>query len=172
MSGRSHEQGLQDLKQLGNQDTQYKDDYAPEVLEVVDNLHSDRDYFVKFNCPEFTSLCPITGQPDFATMYISYIPNQKIVESKSLKLYLFSFRNHGDFHEDCVNIIMNDLIQLLDPRYIEVWGKFTPRGGISIDPWCNYGKPGTKYEEMATHRLINHDLNPEKKLIIVKGDCI
>ncbi len=162
MSGRSHEQGLQDLKQLGNQDTQYKDDYAPEVLEVVDNLHSDRDYFVKFNCPEFTSLCPITGQPDFATMYISYIPNQKIVESKSLKLYLFSFRNHGDFHEDCVNIIMNDLIQLLDPRYIEVWGKFTPRGGISIDPWCNYGKPGTKYEEMATHRLINHDLNPEK----------
>ncbi|PWU69818.1 preQ(1) synthase [Gracilibacillus dipsosauri] len=162
MSGRSHEQGLQDLKQLGNQDTQYTDDYAPEVLEAVDNLHSDRDYFVKFNCPEFTSLCPITGQPDFATMYISYIPNQKIVESKSLKLYLFSFRNHGDFHEDCVNIIMNDLIQLLDPRYIEVWGKFTPRGGISIDPWCNYGKPGTKYEEMATHRLINHDLNPEK----------
>jgi 7-cyano-7-deazaguanine reductase len=86
-------------------------------------------------------------------MYISYIPDKKIVESKSLKLYLFSFRNHGDFHEDCVNIIMNDLIKLMDP---------TPRGGLSIDPYCNYGKPGTKFEEMATHRLMNHDLYPEK----------
>ena len=75
---------------------------------------------------------PITGQPDFATIYISYIPNVKMVESKSLKLYLFSFRNHGDFHEDCMNIIMNDLIELMDPHYIEVWGKFTPRGGISM----------------------------------------
>ena len=162
MSGRKNTEGLNDLTLLGNQNTQYPSDYAPQVLEAVDSLHSNRDYFVKFNCPEFTSLCPITGQPDFATMYISYIPDKKIVESKSLKLYLFSFRNHGDFHEDCVNIIMNDLIQLLDPRYIEVWGKFTPRGGISIDPWCNYGKPGTKYEEMANYRLMNHDLNPEK----------
>lgn len=162
MSGRSHEQGLKDLTLLGNKENNYATDYSPEILESVDNIHSNRDYFVKFNCPEFTSLCPITGQPDFATMYISYIPDQKIVESKSLKLYLFSFRNHGDFHEDCVNIIMNDLIELLNPRYIEVWGKFTPRGGISIDPWCNYGRPGTKYEEMAMHRLMNHDLNPEK----------
>ncbi|TCP23418.1 7-cyano-7-deazaguanine reductase [Scopulibacillus darangshiensis] len=162
MSGRNHEEGLKDLTLLGNQHTQYAMTYAPEVLEAVDNLHADRDYFVKFNCPEFTSLCPLTHQPDFATMYISYIPDKKIVESKSLKLYLFSFRNHGDFHEDCVNIIMNDLIKLLDPRYIEVWGKFTPRGGISIDPWCNYGRPGTKYEEMANVRLMNHDLYPEK----------
>lgn len=162
MSGRKNTEGLEDLTLLGNQNTQYPSDYAPKVLESVDSLHSNRDYFVKFNCPEFTSLCPITGQPDFATMYISYIPDKKIVESKSLKLYLFSFRNHGDFHEDCVNIIMNDLIKLLDPRYIEVWGKFTPRGGISIDPWCNYGKPGTKFEEMANYRLMNHDLNPEK----------
>lgn len=121
MSGRSHEEGLKDLTLLGNQGTKYSYDYAPEVLEAVDNLHANRDYFVKFNCPEFTSLCPLTNQPDFATMYISYIPDKKIVESKSLKLYLFSFRNHGDFHEDCVNIIMNDLITLLDPRYIEVW---------------------------------------------------
>lgn len=162
MSGRNHDEGLKDLTLLGNQGTKYSFDYAPEVLESVDNLHSTRDYFVKFNCPEFTSLCPITNQPDFATMYISYIPDKKIVESKSLKLYLFSFRNHGDFHEDCVNIIMNDLIELLDPRYIEVWGKFTPRGGISIDPWCNYGRPGTKYVEMADFRLMNHDLYPEK----------
>lgn len=117
---------------------------------------------MKFNCPEFTSLCPITGQPDFATIYISYIPNIKMVESKSLKLYLFSFRNHGGFHEDCVNTILNDLVELMEPRYIEVWGKFTPRGGISIDPYVNYGIPNTQYEEMARYRLLNHDLYPEK----------
>lgn len=149
------------LKQLGSK-TKYSMDYAPEVLETFVNKHPDNDYFVKFNCPEFTSLCPITGQPDFATIYISYIPDKLMVESKSLKLYLFSFRNHGDFHEDCVNIIMKDLIKLMEPRYIEVWGKFTPRGGISIDPYCNYGKKGTTFEEMARQRLMWHDMNPEK----------
>ena len=149
------------LKQLGSK-TKYSMDYAPEVLETFVNKHPDNDYFVKFNCPEFTSLCPITGQPDFATIYISYIPDKFMVESKSLKLYLFSFRNHGDFHEDCVNIIMKDLIKLMEPRYIEVWGKFTPRGGISIDPYCNYGKKGTTFEEMARQRLMWHDMNPEK----------
>lgn len=149
------------LKHLGSK-TEYSMDYAPEVLEVFENKHPDNDYFVKFNCPEFTSLCPITGQPDFATIYISYIPDRLMVESKSLKLYLFSFRNHGDFHEDCVNIIMKDLIKLMKPRYIEVWGKFTPRGGISIDPYCNYGMPDTKYEDIALKRLMWHDLNPEK----------
>lgn len=153
---------MQEVTLLGNQGTQYKFGYAPEILESFDNKHPGRDYFVKFNCPEFTSLCPVTGQPDFGVMYISYIPDIKMVESKSLKLYLFSFRNHGDFHEDCVNIIMNDLISLMNPRYIEVWGKFTPRGGISIDPYCNWGRPGTKYEAMAEHRLINHDMYPEK----------
>ena len=151
----------EELTLLGNKNTQYKSDYAPEVLETFTNKHPDNDYFVKFNCPEFTSLCPITGQPDFANITISYIPNIKMVESKSLKLYLFSFRNHGDFHEDCVNIIMKDLIKLMDPKYIEVWGRFTPRGGISIDPYCNYGKPGTKWEEIAWNRLSNHDMLPE-----------
>ena len=149
------------LKQLGNK-TKYSMDYAPGVLETFENKHPDNDYFVKFNCPEFTSLCPITGQPDFATIYISYIPDKLMVESKSLKLYLFSFRNHGDFHEDCVNIIMKDLIRLMQPRYIEVWGKFTPRGGISIDPYCNYGKEGTAFEDMAKQRLLWLDMNPEK----------
>ncbi|MBM7540947.1 preQ(1) synthase [Amphibacillus cookii] len=153
---------LTDLSLLGNQETTYNFDYTPEVLETFDNKHPNRDYFVKFNCPEFTTLCPKTNQPDFGTIYVSYIPDQKMVESKSFKLYLFSFRNHGDFHEDSINIIMNDLIELMEPRYIEVWGKFTPRGGISIDPFCNYGKPNTKYEEMATHRMLNHDLYPEK----------
>ena len=86
--------------------TAYRQDYAPEVLEAFTNKHPENDYWVRFNCPEFTSLCPITGQPDFAEIRISYLPDVKMVESKSLKLYLFSFRNHGDFHEDCVNIIM------------------------------------------------------------------
>ena len=134
---------LQGVTLLGNQKTKYPQDYAPEMLETFINKHQDHDYFVKFNCPEFTSLCPMTGQPDFATIYISYVPDVKMVESKSLKLYLFSFRNHGDFHEDCVNII-------------------TPRGGISIDPYTNYGKPGTMWEQVATERLVHHDLYPEK----------
>jgi 7-cyano-7-deazaguanine reductase len=146
---------------LGNQNTKYADDYAPEVLETFANKHTENDYFVKFNCPEFTSLCPITGQPDFANIVISYVPQEKMVESKSLKLYLFSFRNHGDFHEDCINIIMKDLIRLMEPKYIEVWGRFTPRGGISIDPYCNYGKPGTQWEKVAQDRLFHHDLYPE-----------
>ena len=153
---------LQGVTLLGNQKTKYPQDYAPEMLETFINKHQDQDYFVKFNCPEFTSLCPMTGQPDFATIYISYVPDVKMVESKSLKLYLFSFRNHGDFHEDCVNIIMKDLIKLMDPKYIEVWGKFTPRGGISIDPYTNYGKQGTMWEQVATDRLVHHDLYPEK----------
>ena len=117
---------------------------------------------MKFDCPEFTSLCPMTGQPDFATVYISYVPDEKLVESKSLKLYLFSFRNHGDFHEDCVNIILEDLIKLMNPKYIEVWGKFTPRGGICIDPYCNYGKMGTEWALVAKERLHMHDMYPEK----------
>ena len=135
------------LKTLGKK-TEYKSDYAPEVLETFQNKHPENDYWVQFNCPEFTSLCPITGQPDFAEIKIMYIPGERMVESKSLKLYLFSFRNHGDFHEDCVNV--------MDPKYIEVIGLFTPRGGISIYPYSNYGRPGTKYEHLAEQRLLNH----------------
>ena len=143
------------LQALGRK-SQIPDNYAPEVLEAFENLHPERDYWVQFNCPEFTSLCPITGQPDFAEIRILYSPDRRMVESKSLKLYLFSFRNHGDFHEDCVNIIMNDLIKLMDPRYIEVVGLFVPRGGISIYPYANYGRPSTKYEQMAEQRLVNY----------------
>lgn len=149
---------LNEQLSLLGQKTVYKDDYAPEVLEAFDNKHPENDYWVRFNCPEFTSLCPITGQPDFAEIRISYIPKVKMVESKSLKLYMFSFRNHGAFHEDCVNIIMKDLIRLMDPKYIEVTGIFTPRGGISIYPYCNYGEAGTKFEEMANYRLMNHNM--------------
>lgn len=148
------------LKNLG-QTTTYTFEYNPEILESFPNKHPQNDYMVKFNCPEFTSLCPITGQPDFATIYIGYMPDGNLVESKSLKLYLFSFRNHGAFHEDCINVILKDLVALMDPKYIEVWGKFLPRGGLSIDPYCNYGKPNTKYVQMAEYRMLNHDLSPE-----------
>lgn len=143
------------LTLLGNKKTEYRDDYAPEVLETFVNKHPNNDYMVTFNCPEFTSLCPITGQPDFARIIINYIPNEKMVESKSLKLYLFSFRNRGDFHEDCVNIIMKDLVKLMRPKYLEVKGIFTPRGGISIYPFANYGEKGTKYEKIAEERLFD-----------------
>lgn len=133
------EKELGGITLLGNQGTQYPMDYNPALLETFDNKHEGREYVVTFDCPEFTTLCPKTGQPDFGHIYISYIPRTKMVESKSLKLYLFSFRNHGDFHEDCVNIILNDLWELMDPMYIEVKGIFMPRGGISIYPFANKG---------------------------------
>ena len=156
MSGRTKEE-TDGITHLGSKGTKYDFNYFPEVLETFVNKHPDHDYFVKFNCPEFTSLCPMTGQPDFGNVIISYVPSERMVESKSLKLYLFSFRNHGDFHEDCVNIIMKDLIKLMDPKYIEVTGIFTPRGGISIWPYANYGKPGTKYEKLAEQRFATHE---------------
>ena len=147
MTAGRNEADLNGITQLGNQQTKYPQDYDPKVLETFPNKHPDNDYFVKFNCPEFTSLCPMTGQPDFATIYISYVPGEIMVESKSLKLYLF---------------IMTDLIALMAPKYIEVRGKFTPRGGISIDPYCNYGKPDTRWADVAWQRLAQHDLYPEK----------
>lgn len=151
MEGRNKKE-LEGVSLLGNQNTHYQYDYDPSVLETFINKHQDNDYMVTFVCPEFTSLCPKTGQPDFAEIIINYIPDKRMVESKSLKLYLFSFRNHGDFHEDCTNIIMKDLIKLMDPKYIEVKGNFLPRGGISILPFANYAKPGSGYECMVTKR--------------------
>ena len=148
---------LKGVTKLGSAKTVYADQYDPAVLETFVNKHPERDYWVTFTCPEFTTLCPMTGQPDFATITIQYVPDVKMVESKSLKLYLFSFRNHGDFHEDCVNVILKDLAALMSPKYIEVWGRFTPRGGISIDPYVNCGRPGTKYAELAEERFRRHD---------------
>lgn len=133
------EKELEGVSLLGNQQVKYSSDYNPGILETFENMHPDNEYVVNFDCPEFTTLCPKTGQPDFGHIYISYIPRKRMVESKSLKLYLFSFRNHGDFHEDCVNIIMKDLWKLMDPKYIEVRGIFMPRGGISIYPFANMG---------------------------------
>jgi len=136
---------------LGEQKTHYPDTYSPEVLETFVNKHPDNEYLVTFDCPEFTSLCPKTGQPDFGHIHISYIPRERMVESKSLKLYLFGFRNHGDFHEDCVNIIMKDLVRLMEPRYLEVIGRFTPRGGIRILPFANYADE--EHQELKKARL-------------------
>ena len=144
------------LKALGKK-TAYIFDYSPQLLESFINQHPGNDYWVRFNCPEFTTLCPITGQPDFAELRISYVPDKRMVESKSLKLYLFGFRNHGGVHEDTVNTIMKDLIALMDPKYIEVTGFFTPRGGISIYPYANYGRPGTRYEALALQRFSTHE---------------
>ena len=131
------DQELQGVTLLGNQGTVYADNYAPQVLETFPNKHPENEYLVTFNCPEFT---------------INYIPRERMVESKSLKLYLFSFRNHGDFHEDCVNIIMKDLVKLMDPKYLEVVGVFMPRGGISIYPFANYGDP--EHQDLVRQRLL------------------
>lgn len=142
---------LQGVSLLGNKRATIPTTYAPEILEAFVNKHPDNEYLVTFHCPEFTTLCPLTGQPDYATIVISYIPREKMVESKSLKLYLFSFRNHGDFHEDCVNIIMKDLVKLMDPKYLEVTGLFTPRGGIRIYPFANYAD--AEHQELKAQRL-------------------
>lgn len=146
------ENELSGVSLLGNGGTKYPTEYAPEVLETFVNKHPENEYLVTFTCPEFTSLCPKTGQPDFARVIINYIPRDLMVESKSLKLYLFSFRNHGDFHEDCINIIMKDLVKLMNPRYLEVIGRFTPRGGISIIPFANYGD--AEHQELVKQRLV------------------
>ena len=153
---------LQGVTLLGNQKTKYPQDYAPEMLETFINKHQDHDYFVKFNCPEFTSLCPMTGQPDFATIYISYVPDVKMVESKSLKLYLFSFRNHGDFHEDCVNIIMKDLIQLMDQSTLKCGASLLREEeyrSIRILTMESREQCGKKWRWIV---VVNHDLYPEK----------
>lgn len=152
--GRNSEE-LNGVTLLGNQNTSYKYDYDPSVLETFENKHKENDYVVTFDAYEFTSLCPKTGQPDFAKIIISYIPNNRMVESKSLKLYLFSFRNHGDFHEDCINIIMKDLVNLMDPKYLEVRGIFSPRGGISIFPMANYANPEFHYAGFAKQRQLD-----------------
>lgn len=142
---------MENLSLLGN-NTKYEFSYKKDILEKFSNKHEDIDSFIELVVNEFTSLCPITNQPDFAKIFINYIPDKYLVESKSLKLYLFSFRNHGSFHEDCINIILKDIKELLDPKYIEVKGLFTPRGGISINPFVNYAN--VKYNDLKKQRLL------------------
>ncbi|HEY63996.1 MAG TPA: NADPH-dependent 7-cyano-7-deazaguanine reductase QueF [Caldilineae bacterium] len=109
-------------------------------LETFPNSHPGRRYLVTLECPEFTCVCPMTGQPDFATIIIRYIPDQRILESKSLKLYLWSYREEGVFHEHVVNQILDDLVKALDPLYCEVVGKFNVRGGIAITVEAKYDR--------------------------------
>ncbi len=141
---------------LGEKHTEYPSTYAPEVLEAFDNKNPGKVAWTTFVCTEFTSLCPKTGQPDFAKIFVNYIADKKMVESKSLKLYLFSFRNHGDFHEDCVQKICNDLVRLMKPKYIEVIGEFTPRGGIAIYPYASYASKDKFFQDLYKKRLAEY----------------
>lgn len=153
----------EEVESLGSGSTEYKYTYAPEVLETFENVHPEMDYWVTLNADEFTSRCPKTGQSDFATLIINYIPNVDMVESKSLKLYLFSFMKNDEFHEDCVNKIGKDLTELMNPKYLEVVGLFYPRGNISIHPTFTYSNGEEKYKKIEEHRFINRNLNPERK---------
>lgn len=127
------------LSQLGN-DAAAASNPEEAVLDRVPNPHVDTDYVARFTVPEFTSICPVTGQPDFAHLVIDYIPDQWIVESKSLKLYMHSFRNHGAFHEDCTVGIGRRLVAELSPRWLRIGGYWYPRGGIPIDVFWQHGK--------------------------------
>ena len=123
------------LTRLGSGRTEYRyDNPAADMLESFTNDHPHTPWVVGLECGEFTSLCPITGQPDFGRIRIHYIPDRLCVESKSLKLYLGAYRNHGSFHEACVNRIADDLVVAISPRYLRVFGDFNPRGGIAIRP--------------------------------------
>lgn len=141
---------------LGEKQTDYPQDYAPEVLEAFDNKNPGKIAWTSFICTEFTSLCPKTGQPDFAKIFINYIADKKMVESKSLKLYLFSFRNHGDFHEDCVQKICDDLVRLMKPKFIEVIGEFTPRGGIAIFPYASHANAEKEFRQLRQARRLGY----------------
>ena len=128
------------LSMLGNQ-TETAANPEAAVLEKVPSGHAGTDYVVRFAAPEFTSLCPMTGQPDFAHIVIDYVPNEWLVESKSLKLFLHSFRNHGAFHEDCSIYIAKRLVELLEPKWLRIGAYWYPRGGIPIDVFWQTGKP-------------------------------
>ncbi len=148
---------LNKLKALGSKTPYVYDRPAPELLEAFDNKHPENLYVVNLYCNEFTSLCPMTGQPDWGKFVIKYVPNKLCVESKSLKLYLFSFRNHGEFHEDVTNRIAKDLFKLIKPHYLQVYGDFSSRGGIAIHPFVQlWGKVSTKIEQQIQKLLHAH----------------
>ena len=140
MSNQMSENIYSDLDQLGRLvETPLSPDGA--VLERVKNPQFDTLYNVRFTAPEFTSLCPKTGQPDFAILVIDYVPGEWLVESKSLKLFLGSFRNHGAFHEDCTITVGRRIADLIDPKWLRIGGYWYPRGGIPIDVFWQTGSP-------------------------------
>jgi 7-cyano-7-deazaguanine reductase len=129
---------IKGLKLLSKKKIKFPSSPDEAQLEVFSNAHPERDYWIEFDCPEFTSLCPVTGQPDFGKITIQYIPDQKCIESKSLKFFLFSFRNYGSFAEDIVNKILEKLVKACKPRKAKIIGEFSPRGGISIKVEVEY----------------------------------
>lgn len=140
MAHLDNNQRFQDLTLLSKSETVVSDSPEDAMLETFDNLFPDRDYQITFDCPEFTSLCPVTNQPDFGEITIQYIPDKLCIESKSLKLFIFAFRNHNTFHEEAVNIILDRIVNVCKPRYAEVIGAFRPRGGIAINVRAVYEK--------------------------------
>jgi 7-cyano-7-deazaguanine reductase len=134
------DQRYSDLDQLGSSTARAAARPEEASLERVANPHTQTDYLVRFAAPEFTSICPVTGQPDFAHLVIDYAPDQWIVESKSLKLFLQSFRNHGAFHEACTTMIGQRLVDALAPKWLRIGGYWYPRGGIPIDVFAQWGE--------------------------------
>ena len=126
------------LTHLSHGNTEYITTPSVDILEAFENSHPERNYKIILDCPEFTALCPITGQPDFGYITITYIADKFCIESKSLKLYLFSFRNHGTFHEEVINRILDDIVEKINPRQATVIGNFNPRGGIAINVEASY----------------------------------
>ena len=120
------------LTLLGNSEVSFPKSPEQATLETFPNKNRNRDYWIRIDCPEFTSLCPVTGQPDFAEIFIDYVPDALCVETKSLKLYLSSYRNVHSFNEQVVNRIMDDLVQVSKPRKMKIEGRFVPRGGLSL----------------------------------------
>lgn len=140
---------FENLTLLRASETIVPDSPEKAALEVFDNLYSKRDYEITFDCPEFTSLCPVTGQPDFGKITINYIPDKLCVESKSLKLLLFSFRSQNTFHEEVVNLILERIVEACSPRWIEVVGEFRPRGGITLSVRASEGKKGKQTQRIG-----------------------
>ena len=145
------------LTHLGDKEAKPIGSYDPNLLEKIENRYKENDYWVSLDCFEFTVLCPITSQPDFGKILINYVPDEFLIESKSLKLYITSFRNHGDFSEDIANMIMMDLIKIIEPRYIEIRTNFNPRGGISINPFVNHGKD-ENWKTFGRKRLQSYEM--------------
>jgi 7-cyano-7-deazaguanine reductase len=125
---------------LGQKTSYNYSEPSAKILQKVENPHRDVDYTIRFTCPEFTSICPITGQPDFAHIIIDYVPSNSIIESKALKLYMVAYRNHGAFHEDCTVQIAKDIIATIKPKWLRISGFWYPRGGIPIDVFFQSGK--------------------------------
>jgi 7-cyano-7-deazaguanine reductase len=143
--------GTEDLTILKGGRTTYPDTPEKAQLETFPNQYHSRDYVIEFDCPEFTSVCPVTGQPDFAKIVITYVPDMRCIESKSLKLYLGSFRNTGMFHEEITNRILDDLVAACAPRWAQVCGTMNARGGISIEVTAEYTSP--EYAEPHHHHV-------------------